>query len=100
MDAIPLLAFPPDAWDIYAWAQKCPGLAILWAAADPLHVRHEELHVPWPRFIDQIDKDEGSSWRAFDCGHWVQTSKFQREVIEEMRALGRGGKGLLRPGES
>ena len=46
-----------------------------------------------PEFIDQIDKDEGSSWRAFDCGHWVQTSEFQREVIEEMRAFMGQGEG-------
>ena len=38
-----------------------------------------------PEFLEKIDKDEGSSWRAFDAGHWVQTSGFQSEIIGEMR---------------
>ena len=38
-----------------------------------------------PEFLEKIDKDEGSSWRAFDAGHWVQTSGFQSEIVSEMR---------------
>ena len=40
-----------------------------------------------PEFLAKIDKDEGSSWKAYDCGHWVQTSKFQEDVILEMRSF-------------
>ena len=45
-----------------------------------------------PEFLEKIEKDEGSSWRAFDAGHWVQTSAFQPEVIAEMRRFMAGGE--------
>jgi cis-3-alkyl-4-acyloxetan-2-one decarboxylase len=39
------------------------------------------------RFLKQIEDTPGCQSTSYDCGHWVQESKFKGEILTEMRSF-------------